>query len=130
MLVVPDNKGILFIKEDNMGNLIDYRDGRYFFQGREISRRQSQKIKYGNWAGLTSEQIHRKLDNKIKRKEIIAGYEIIYEELLKTRTGAYALGIAQEKVVNAITKLLQKLKKEARRLVKNNRNKLPENIGV
>lgn len=113
-----------------MGNLIDYRDGHYFFQGREISRRQSQKIKYGNWAGLTSEQIHRKLDNKIKRKEIIAGYEIIYEELLKTRTGAYALGIAQEKVVNAITKLLQKLKNEARRLVKNNRNKLPENIGV
>jgi len=102
---------------------IEMIDGSYYFEGRRISRKLYHRMRYGNWADLPSEQIHSKLDYKAKRKQMIDGHELIYEELLKTPLGQYSLGVAQEKTANKIIKLAIKMKNEGRRLVRKNKNK-------
>jgi len=109
-----------------MDSNIEHINGNYFYLGRAISRKQYQKIKYGNWSSLTADQILAKLTHKSKRKAIIEGYEVIYEELLKTPQGQYYLGIAQEKVANEFIRIAKKIKNEGRRIVKKNRSKIPQ----
>ena len=98
--------------------------GNYYFQGREVSRRQYQKIKYGNWSHLLPEKILDKLHYKELREQRKEGYEIVYEEILNKPLGQYCLGIAQEKVANGIIGIAKRLKNEGRRIVKINKNKL------
>ena len=98
--------------------------GKYYFQDREISRRQYQKIKHGNWSHLTPEKILNKLHNKELRGQRKEGYEIVCEEILSNPLGQYCLGIAQEKVANDMIRTAKRLKNEGRRTVKMNKNKL------
>jgi hypothetical protein len=98
--------------------------GKYYFQDRLISRRQYQKIKYGNWAALPPEKILDKLHYKELREQRKEGYEIVYEGILNKPLGQYCLGIAQEKVANDIIRIAKRLKNEGRRTVKTSKGKL------
>jgi hypothetical protein len=99
-------------------------DGRYYFQDREISRRQYHKIRYGNWSCLSSDAIADKLANKAMRQQKKEGYEIIYEAILAQPLGQYCLGVAQEKVANEVIKTANRLKNEGRRIVRANKDKV------
>jgi hypothetical protein len=94
------------------------------FDGRKISRKLYQRIKYGNWRDLSDEQIHKKIDYVVERKEKIKGFEIIYEETLKLPLGQYCLGIAQEKIANGLIKFANNIKNEGRRLVRKHQEKV------
>jgi hypothetical protein len=98
--------------------------GKYYFRGREISRRQYQKIRYGNWSDLQPDVITKKLLNKELRKQRKEGFEIVYEEILAKPLGQYCLGIAQEKAANKMMKVARQMKNEGRKLVRSNKNRL------
>jgi hypothetical protein len=126
-IVITYNKGTLFFKGGFMDKRIDNINGKQYFRDRQISRRICQRIKYGSWSSLTPEQIIEKLDNKERRRAIITGYEVVYEEILSKPLGQYCLGVAQEKVANEIIKYAKRIKNDGRRTVRLNRELLKEN---
>jgi hypothetical protein len=126
-IVITYNKGTLFFKGGFMDKRIDNINGKQYFRDRQISRKICQRIKYGSWASLSPEQIIEKLDNRDRRKAIIEGYKVIYEDILSNPLGQYCLGVAQEKVANEIIKYAKRIKNDGRRTVKLNKELIKGN---
>jgi len=99
----------------------DKNERQYYFFNKRIPRRISQKIKYGKWSCLSADKVLKKLENQAKRKNTEQAYQDVYEDVLETSDGKYYLGIGLEKALNKVNSVLNPLKAEARRLVKEHR---------